>query len=80
MGSSLHRFLRAEEFTIPSAQAYDKEVHLNLNDLAIDSHTYPSVIWLRIKVKQTPFAKELTSTLGQQKLPSAQFRRLSSST
>ena len=62
------------EFTVLSAQAYDKEVHLNLNDLAIDRHTNPSVIRLRIKVKQTPSAKELTYILGQQKLPSAQFR------
>ena len=41
-------FLHAGEFTVPSDQAYDKEVHLNLNDLAIDSHTNPSVIQLSI--------------------------------
>ena len=31
-------FLRAGEFTVPSKQAYEPEVHLNLADLAIDSH------------------------------------------
>lgn len=61
-------FLRAGEFTVPSAQAYDKEVHLNLNDLAIDSHTNPSVIRLRIKQSKTdPFRKGADIYLGATK-------------
>ena len=31
-------FLQAGEFTVPSQQPYDPEVHLNLADLTIDSH------------------------------------------
>ena len=35
--------LRAGEFTVPSPEAYDPEVHLNLGDLALDSHTHPTL-------------------------------------
>ena len=42
-------FLRAGEFTVPSKQTYDPEVHLNLADMAIDSHEHPSQICLLIK-------------------------------
>ena len=49
-------FLRAGEFTVPSQQAYDPDVHLSLADLAIDSHEHPSVIRLLIKQSKTdPF-------------------------
>ena len=41
-------FLRAGEFTVPSLNSYDASVHLNLGDLAVDSHTAPSVIQLHI--------------------------------
>ncbi len=46
-------FLRAGEFTVPSAQGYDPQVHLNLADLALDSHKQPSLIRLRIKQSKT---------------------------
>jgi hypothetical protein len=36
-------FLRAGEFTVPSPETYDPEVHLNLADLALDSHTHPTL-------------------------------------
>ena len=42
-------FLRAGEFTVPTVQSYDPEVHLSLCDLALDSHSAPSLIRLRIK-------------------------------
>ena len=49
-------FLRVGEFIVPSKQAYDPEVHLNLANLAIDSHDYPSLICLLIKQSKTdPF-------------------------
>ena len=38
-------FLRAGEFTVPSPATYDPEVHLNLADLALDSHSNPTVEW-----------------------------------
>ena len=44
-------FLRAGEFTVPSPATYDPEVHLNLGDLELDSHSNPSVV--RITIKQS---------------------------
>ena len=46
-------FLRAGEFTVPSPRSYDASVHLSLSDLAVDSHTTPSMIRLRIKQSKT---------------------------
>ena len=46
-------FLRAAEFTVPTLQGYDPEVHLSLQDVAIDSHSSPSVVRLRIKQSKT---------------------------
>ena len=55
-------FLRAGQFTVPS---YDASVHLNLGDLAVDSHTAPSVIRLRIKQSKTdPFRQGVDIFLG----------------
>ena len=51
-------FLRAGEFTVPSKQAYDPEVHLNLADMAIDSHEHPSLIRLLIKQSKTDTFRE----------------------
>ena len=48
-------FLRAGD---PSKQAYDPEVHLNLADLAIDSHDHPSLIRLLIKPSKTDLFRE----------------------
>ena len=41
-------FLRVGEFTVSSSRAYDPYVHLNLSDLAIDSHSAPAMIRIRI--------------------------------
>ena len=42
-------FLRAGEFTTPSGNSYDPQVRLSLADVALDSHTAPTMISLRIK-------------------------------
>lgn len=42
-------FLRAGEFIVPSPGAYDPDVHLNLSDIAIDSHSDPSMVCMKIK-------------------------------
>ena len=42
-------FLRCSEFTIPTQQSYDPEVHLSIDDLAIDSIATSSLIKLTIK-------------------------------
>ena len=59
-------FLRAGEFTVPTSDAYDPDVHLNLSDLALDSHTNPSVIRLAIKQsKMDPFRQGIKIFLGK---------------
>ena len=61
-------FLRAGEFTVQSQQAYDPEVHLNLADLAIDSHEAPSLIRILIKQSKTdPFRQGVEVFLGATK-------------
>ena len=58
-------FLRAGEFTVPTTQAYDPEVHLNLSDLALDNHTAPSMARLCIKQsKMDPFRQGVEVFLG----------------
>ena len=47
-------FLRAGEFTVPTAQSYDPEVHLSLCDMALGSHSAPSLIaFASSKARQT---------------------------
>ena len=59
-------FFRAGEFTVPSAGAYDPETHLNLSDLALDSHTSPSMVRLAIKQSKTdPFRQGVEIFLGK---------------
>ena len=68
LGRSLYRFfgfLRAGEFKTPSENAYDPQVHLSLSDLALDSHTAPTTISLRIKQSKTdPFRVGVNIFLG----------------
>lgn len=59
-------FLRAGEFTVPSLEAYDAAVHLSLADVALDSHSAPSVLKLTIKASKTdPFRKGVDLFLGR---------------
>ena len=58
-------FLRAGEFTVSSPGAYDRQVHLNLDDLAIDSHSAPSMVRIHIKQSKTdPFRQGTDVYLG----------------
>lgn len=58
-------FLRAGEFTVPSPSSYDHQVHLNLDDVAFDSHSRPSMVRLRIKQSKTdPFRQGVDVYLG----------------
>ena len=58
-------FLRAGEFTVPTAGAYDKDIHLSLGDLATDSHSSPSLFRVRIKQSKTdPFRQGADIYLG----------------
>ena len=59
-------FLRAGEFTTPSREAYDASVHLSLSDVALDCHTAPSVLRLRIKASKTdPFRMGIDIFMGR---------------
>ena len=59
-------FLRAGEFTVPTAEAYDPETHLNLSDVALDSHSNPSMARLFIKQsKIDPFRQGVEIFLGR---------------
>ena len=58
-------FLRAGEFTVPSQQSYDPKIHLNISDIALDSHVCPSILRLRIKQSKTdPFHQGVDIYLG----------------
>ena len=58
-------FLRAGEFTTPSLQAYNPDVHLSLGDLVLDSHTNPTLVRVRIKQSKTdPFRHGVNIYLG----------------
>ena len=54
------------EFTTPSQQAYNPEVHLSVGDIAIESYTNPSMICLRIKQSKTdPFRQGVDIYMGR---------------
>ena len=53
-------------FTVSAPQAYDPDVHLHLSDLALDSHSNPFVVQLRIKESKTdPFRQGINIFLGK---------------
>ena len=48
-GVTFFGFLRGGEFTVPSAEAYDRERHLLPEDVSTDSVRDPSFVKVRIK-------------------------------
>lgn len=59
-------FLRAGEFTVPSDTAFDPLTHLALADVALDSHTNPSLLRVHIKCSKTdPFRQGVHIYLGK---------------
>ena len=58
-------FLRSTEFTIPSSSALNPDIHLTVDDIAVDSHTSPSCLQLTIKASKTdPFRKGCCLYIG----------------
>ena len=58
-------FLRMEEAVVPSATAYDQDVHLSEADVKANSRSKPSYIEVRIKASKTDvFRKGVTVYLG----------------
>ncbi len=57
-------FLRSGEFTTPNS-TFDARAHLSVDDVQIDKHVNPKVIFLRIKCSKTdPFRQGHTIRLG----------------
>ena len=58
-------FLRCSEFTVPSLQGFDPEVHLTIKDIAIDKIVEPSLVRVTIKQSKTdPFRQGIHLFLG----------------
>lgn len=63
-------FLRSAEFTVPSLSAFNPDIHLTVDDIAVDSHTSPSCLQLTIKASKTdPFRKGCCLYIGLGRLP-----------
>jgi len=59
-------FLRAGEMTVPSFKGYDEGYHLNFDDVAVDNHSNPSLLRVRIKGSKTdPFREGVHIFLGR---------------
>ena len=64
--TAIFGFLRVGEMTIPSLDAFNSAVHLSLGDIALDSRTTPTIIWVTIKQSKTdPFRKGVRLCLGR---------------
>ncbi len=59
-------FLRVGEMTSPAVRAYDPEVHLRVEDVAIDKPSHPSLLRIRIKQSKTdPFRRGVDLFVGR---------------
>ena len=60
-------FLRSAEFTVPNLASYVPDIHPGVADVAVDSHSSPSCLHLRIKASKTEwsFSQELFSAYWQ---------------
>ena len=59
-------FLRSAEFTSPTAESFDPSCHLSLADVALDSHSQPAMIRVRIKQSKTdPFRQGVHIYIGR---------------
>ena len=47
-------FLRASEFTLPSVNHFDPAIHLAPADIAVDSHSNPTLMQIRLKYSKGP--------------------------
>ena len=57
---------RAGEMTVPDTEAYDKSVHLGIDDIAIDNPSSPSFVRVRITQSKTdPFRRGVNLFLGR---------------
>ena len=58
-------FLRLGEVVVPSDSSYDPEVHLNFEDVRVNSRSHPQWLEIRIKASKTdPFRQGVTVYVG----------------
>ena len=63
-------FLHSAEFTISNLASYVPAIHLGVADIAVDSHSSPSYLRLRIKASKTdPFRKGCFVHIGKGEFP-----------
>ena len=63
-------FLRSAEFTVPNLVSYVPAIHLGVADIAVDSHSSPLCLRLRIKASKTdPFRKGCFLYVGRGVFP-----------
>lgn len=59
-------FLRAAEFTVPNADVFNPQLHLQLSDLSFDSHDHPTCLRVHLKTSKTdPFRQGCDIHIGQ---------------
>ncbi len=59
-------FLRSGEFTVPTSNSYDSRRHLSVADIAVDSHSNPTMVAVRLRVSKTDqFGTGVTIYLGR---------------
>lgn len=59
-------FLRVGEFTSPASTTFDKDVHLSLSDVSVDSASAPSMLFVRLKQSKTDQLRQgVTIVLGK---------------
>ena len=59
-------FLRAGEFTVPADNMFDQSSHLSYEDIAVDSHTSPTILQVRLKMSKTdPFRHGISIYIGK---------------
>ena len=63
-------FLRSAEFTVPNLASFSNALHLNVQDIAVDSDTNPSCLQVRIKASKTDlFRKGCFIHIGRSNYP-----------
>ena len=63
-------FLRSAEFTVTNLASYVPAIHLGVADVAVNSHSSPSCLRLRIKAsKADPFCKGCFVHIGKGEFP-----------
>lgn len=51
--TGFHGFMRSGEFTVPAAHEFNPDIHVMVGDVAIDSHSNPQLISIRLKKSKT---------------------------